>query len=43
MEAEQNNQTKWITKWNKYPEFDNLEFVKSDNMKIIENYGGKHK
>jgi GT2 family glycosyltransferase len=43
IEAEQNNQKKWITKWNKYPEFDELEFVKSNNMEIIKEYEGKHK
>tara|TARA_Y100001963_G_C6718508_1_gene417953 strand:- start:234 stop:1088 length:855 start_codon:yes stop_codon:yes gene_type:complete len=35
IEAEQNNQRKWITKWNKYPEFDEVEFVKAEGMKII--------
>ena len=43
IEAEQNNHRKWITKWNNYPQFDNFEFIKSDNMKIIESYGGKYK
>ena len=38
IKAERDNQKKWLTKWNKYPEFDQVEFVKSDGMFINKDY-----
>ena len=38
IKAERDNQKKWLTKWNKYPEFDEVEFVKSDGMFINKDY-----
>ena len=43
IKAERENSRKWLTKWNKYPENDEVEFVKAEGMKIIESYEGKHK
>jgi GT2 family glycosyltransferase len=33
--CENDNRIKWLTKWNKSPEFDNIGMVKVDEMKII--------
>tara|TARA_B100000287_G_C20599970_1_gene767633 strand:- start:486 stop:1358 length:873 start_codon:yes stop_codon:yes gene_type:complete len=41
--AEKANTKKWLTKWNKYPEKDNVGFIKTEGMKIIESYEGKYK
>jgi len=43
IKAERENQSKWLTKWNKYPTFDNMEFVVSEGMVINNSYNGKHK
>ena len=43
MKAEMENQIKWLTKWNKYPTFDNVEFVVSEGMVINDSYDGKYK
>ena len=43
IKAEKENQEKWLTKWNKWPEYDEVEFVKSEGMEIITSYEGKHK
>ena len=43
IKAETENTKKWLTKWNKYPEKDEVEFVKSEGMKVIESYEGKNK
>ena len=43
IKAEIENERKWLTKWNKYPEKDEVEFVKSEGMKIIESYEGKYR
>ena len=43
IKAELENRKKWFTKWNKWPEYDEVEFVKSEEMKIIESYEGKYK
>ena len=43
IKAERENSRNWLTKWNKYPENDEVEFVKAEGMKIIESYEGKHK
>ena len=38
IEAEKRNQQKWLTKWNKYPIFDNNGMIQKDNMSIINSY-----
>ena len=38
IESEKNNKKKWLTKWNKYPTFDNNGLIKSENMNINESY-----
>jgi GT2 family glycosyltransferase len=43
IKAERENQVKWLTKWNKYPTFDNMEFVVSEGMVINNSYSGKYK
>jgi len=35
-QREQSNAKKWLTKWNKMPENDNMDFVSSKGMKIID-------
>ena len=38
IESEHNNAQKWLTKWNKYPTFDNNGLIKSENMSINKSY-----
>jgi len=42
-EAEIKNYQKWLTKWNKYPTFDNVGMIQKDNMKIIDSYKGNYR
>lgn len=42
-EAEIKNYQKWLTKWNKYPTFDNVGMIQKDNMKIINSYKGNYR
>jgi GT2 family glycosyltransferase len=43
IKSEQDNARKWLTKWNKYPENDEVQFVKSSGMKILDSYQGHYK
>ena len=43
IEAEKRNQQKWLTKWNKYPTFDNNGMIQKDNMSIINSYKDTYK
>lgn len=42
-EAEIKNCKKWLTKWNKYPTFDNVGMIQKDNMEIIDSYKGNYR
>ena len=38
IEAEKNNEIKWLTKWNKYPTFDSNGSISTEGMFIIDSY-----
>jgi GT2 family glycosyltransferase len=38
IEAEKNNEIKWLTKWNKYPTFDSNGSISAEGMFIIDSY-----
>ena len=42
-EAEIKNCKKWLTKWNKYPTFNNVGMIQKDNMEIIDSYKGNYR
>ena len=43
IESEKHNAQKWLTKWNKYPTFDNNGLIESKNMSINESYKGNYR
>ncbi len=43
IKAEKINRQKWLTKWNKYPIFNNMGMILKDNMSIINSYKDKYR
>lgn len=43
LKAEKENSQKWLTKWNRYPYFDNNGMIQKEGMEILSSYKGKYK